>query len=158
MRVMIREAKKEDLKKIYELDFDFLNYEAKIDSSLKRVNKEIRKYEIEFINKKFKSRDAKIFIASLDSKLIGYCYGSIWKLDPNHKISPEGYLCNCFVSEKYRNKRVGKKLVEALIAWLKKKGAKRISLDITEKNKNGIRFWKKLGFKPHPWKRMCLEI
>lgn len=150
---------KKELEGVYKLDLALLKYEAQIDSSLKKPNKKIKIYEKKFLNKKFKDKkNSLILIAKDKNKVIGYCLGSIQRLDPNHKINPEGYIFNVFVLENHRKKDLGSKLIKAMIKWFKLKKIKRVVIDITEKNKPGLIFFKKLGFKLHPFRRLCLHV
>lgn len=158
MEVSIKAAKKEELKDILKLDLELLTYEAKVDCSLKEPDEKIKAYEEKFLRERFDDKNSRIFVALNDSKLIGFCYGFIQKLDPNHKINPIGYLCNCYVLKEYRGFGIGKKLSVELINWFKSKGIKRVVLDVTEKNTLAVNVWKKMGFINHPWKRMCLDM
>ena len=158
MGLKIREARKKDLDEILKLDLNLLDYEAKIDTSLKSSNQKIKEFEKDFIIKKFNDKNARIFIAMFNFKIIGFCYGFVQKLDPNHRINPVGYLCSCYVKGKYRGRGIGEQLANKLINWFKSKRIKRVVLDVTKKNINAIKVWRKLGFKDHPWKRMCLDV
>ena len=53
-----------------------------------------------------------------------------------------------YVKENQRGKRLGKKLYEDVFKIAKKKGYKRIIIDIFDANTNSLGFHKKVGFKP----------
>ena len=53
-----------------------------------------------------------------------------------------------FVREDYRGKGLGKLLYKDAIKKAKKKGFKKIVIDVFEANKNSVEFHKRLGFKP----------
>jgi ribosomal protein S18 acetylase RimI-like enzyme len=159
MSVEIKKVQtKKELEEVYKLDLALLRYEAEVDSSLRKPNDKIKRYEKRFLDQKFKDKNSLILIARDNGKPIGYCLGSIQKLDPNHKVNPEGYIFNIFVLDGYRRNGVGKKLIRAMIDWFKEKNIKRIVVDVTEKNKAGLAFFEKLGFRLHPFRRLCLDV
>ena len=51
-----------------------------------------------------------------------------------------------FILEEFRERGVGKKLMEGFIDWCKKKGVKRIKLVASIQNSKAIKFYHKLGF------------
>jgi ribosomal protein S18 acetylase RimI-like enzyme len=86
MSVEIKKVQtKKELEEVYKLDLALLRYEAEVDSSLRKPNDIAR-----------------------DNGKAGYCLGSIQKLDPNHKVNPEGYIFNIFVLDGYRRNGVEK--------------------------------------------------
>jgi ribosomal protein S18 acetylase RimI-like enzyme len=105
-----------------------------------------------------KKSNALFLIAKSNNKVIGYALGWVQKIDLNHKINEEGYICNVYVLDEYRKQKIGKLLTDNLIKWFKEKGIKRAVLDITEKNKLGLNFWERYGFGLHPFRRMCLDL
>lgn len=51
-----------------------------------------------------------------------------------------------FVYPEYRREGVGRRLAEALIAWLKESGANEIQSGVVAGNLRGLRFWEAVGF------------
>ncbi len=51
-----------------------------------------------------------------------------------------------FIYPEYRREGVGRRLAEALIAWLKESGAHEIQSGVVAGNLRGLRFWEAVGF------------
>ena len=58
-----------------------------------------------------------------------------------------GYIYHTAVSEKFRKKGIGQKLVTSSLSALKTEGINKVALVVFSKNKLGNLFWEKLGFK-----------
>lgn len=85
-----------------------------------------------------KNENTIIFKAVLGGKIIGFANGS-WVLD-------EGELLNIAVLENYRNMGIAKELFNFLEEYFKEKKAKKIFLEVREKNIPAISFYQKHGF------------
>lgn len=57
-----------------------------------------------------------------------------------------GYIYHAAVSEDYRRKGIGKKLVETAISSLRKIGIRKVALVVFADNSRGNNFWESLGF------------
>lgn len=57
-----------------------------------------------------------------------------------------GYIYHTTVKESYRGQGVGKALVSAVIATLKKEGINKVALVAFAANESGNKFWESLGF------------
>lgn len=57
-----------------------------------------------------------------------------------------GYIYHTTVKENYRGQGVGKALVSAVIAALKKEGINKVALVAFAANESGNKFWESLGF------------
>lgn len=57
-----------------------------------------------------------------------------------------GYIYHTTVKESYRGQGVGKALVSAVIAALKKEGINKVALVAFAANESGNKFWESLGF------------
>ena len=55
------------------------------------------------------------------------------------------YLDDLYVTETYRNKGVGKMLLEKVIALAKNSQCKKVRWQVSKWNSNGIEFYKKMG-------------
>ncbi len=58
----------------------------------------------------------------------------------------KGFIYHTVVKEKYRNKGIGKKLVENAIKSLKEENITKIAVLVNSDNISGTDFWKSLGF------------
>ena len=71
---------------------------------------------------------------------------------PISKYYKKGYISNLFVMKKYRQKGIGKKLVQKAEEWLRKNGAHHATLEIHVDNKSALNFYHGLGFKDYTMK------
>ena len=89
-------------------------------------------------------RTNKIFLDIVfffNDKLIGY--GSI-NLEMKLKKGLMAYIEDVVVHKEFRNKKIGKMIVDYLIEVIQKEGCYKIKIDCS---KNNILFYEKLGFK-----------
>ncbi|OAG27116.1 ribosomal protein S18-alanine N-acetyltransferase [Thermodesulfatator autotrophicus] len=78
------------------------------------------------------------WVALLDEKLVGYiCF---WI------IRDEVHLANIAVHPRYRQKGIGSKLLKTFLSFAKRKGAKRVYLEVRARNKLAQKFYQKFGF------------
>lgn len=79
-----------------------------------------------------------------DKKLIGYLIGD-FRTFPDNRYG--FYISYVFIAEKYRNQKLGSKLMNLLIEKCKKVSVKFIILTCDTNDKKIVNFYKKYGFK-----------
>ena len=79
------------------------------------------------------------FVATLHNKIIG-------TIITGHD-GRRGYIYHTAVSENFRKKGIGQKLVTSSLAALKNEGINKVALVVFSNNNLGNFFWEKLGFK-----------
>lgn len=89
------------------------------------------------VESSFRDKTIFYFLALEEKKIIGYLIGTA----PFAGVSSIYWLA---VNKEYQGRGIGKKLVNKFISFLKKKGAHKINLSIT--NRKNIPFYEKLGF------------
>ncbi len=77
-------------------------------------------------------------VAKLEGKIVGYCLA--WIVDDTCEIHRIG------VAENLQGKGVGRKLLTSLLEISRKRGVKQAILEVSEKNKKAISFYRNLGF------------
>ena len=82
-----------------------------------------------------------------DKDLIGYLVGD-FRVLPDNRYGY--YISYVFISEKYRNKKLGSKLMNMLMNECKSRGVNLIVLTCDSRDKQIISFYKKYGFKMDP--------
>ena len=89
--------------------------------------------------KKYLKRNPKTcFIAKEGNKIVGAILSG--------HDGRRGYIYHIVVDFKYRNKGLGKNLVNYAIEGLKKEGINKVAFVVFKKNEIGNNFWEKLGF------------
>ena len=94
--------------------------------------------------------DVTIIIAERKKQIIG---GLICSLETSPSIPilvPRKIACieNITVSQAFRNKGIGRLLIEAIQEWAVQGGASAIELTVWEFNQAAARFYERLGFQP----------
>ena len=139
---MIREAKIEDvdvLNKLFQklLEYERENYDDNIKEDL-NINS--------YFNNKINQADNIILIVEENNKIIGYIYSNI---DSDNKIKKEleASINSIYIIDKYRNKKIGTKLVNEMINLLKEKNVKYVYIENLKDNGCAKYLYGKLGFK-----------
>lgn len=150
--VKIRNLQKNDEKQLLRIATNFLrkHQRGKIVSKKllpliryrdydRHLREDVKKYM------KLSPRDAVIFVAEDNKKLIGYIYDRIMN-EPKMVLNRVGIIEDWFVEDKYRNKRIGELLWYRLIKWLREKKCNRLELDVFPTNNHAINIYHRLGF------------
>jgi ribosomal protein S18 acetylase RimI-like enzyme len=140
-QVKIRHAKKKDTKKIIELL-------AQLDRPLPRNPYLVRKFRIiigSYIDSNSTMNTSGVIVASVDSRIIGMV--SFVVIDRlNHPFS-EFWIPELVVSKEFRNKGIGKLLINKCESIARKKRCYRIRLESRSDRIYAHNFYKKIGFR-----------
>ncbi len=150
-KIIIREAKPEDAKRLCELGNEFLKH-LEGDSPLLKLEKlNLSKASIKSWQKGLEKppKDFFTFVAEKDNKILGYMELMIKDNEPLHlfKIKKFGWIEAVVVDKKFRNQKIGKQLYEYAIKLFKNKNITYIRLSVFLKNELGHSFWIRKGFK-----------
>lgn len=145
--MIIEVATFEDLNEIQRLNKMLFDYEH--NNFDKTFNLEWTFGEIgtKYFSDSITDENACALVAKDGDKIVGYLVG--WMKDkdnPCRVFKKQAELENMFISEEYRGKNVGSKLVERFIDWAKKSGAGNIRVATAAKNDKAIAFYRKCGF------------
>lgn len=76
------------------------------------------------------------FVATIENKVVGWIMG---------RAKEDGiFSFGIYVDRLFRNQRVGTKL---MMVFMERNGARKISIDVSVSNREGIRFYEKFGLK-----------
>jgi len=103
---------------------------------------------IDSFKERFLNKEIIILTAFYDNILSGFLVAEdkSQKIDAIETILPSTCLHLLFVNSKFRNKRIGKVLLETFIKAQKKKGIASIYIKLPQKYKSGIKFLQKNDF------------
>ena len=144
----ILEATKEDIPSLIKLNNEVQelhrNWYPEIFKKLD--SNELKQWFIEALG----NINTKIHIAFIDSFPVGYLISKIINREENvFKYSSKCMdIDQIVISEKYRNKGIGKKILEEVTSYAKGLGIITISLSVLTKNSNAINAYTKMGFEP----------
>lgn len=124
---MIRIMKIEDYEKVYDL---WIHTEGMGLNTIDDSREGIAKYLLRNPNT--------CFVAEENGELVGVIMSG--------HDGRRGFIYHTTVKAEYRNRGIGKKLVDLVLGALKKEGIHKVALVAFEKNVLGNTFWEKVGF------------
>lgn len=93
----------------------------------------------ESFKKELTNNVARYLVAKIDGKIVGYV--GIWL------VLDEGHITNVAVHKEYRGKKIGDKLVQALVELCKDNNIESMTLEVRVSNIVAQNLYKKYGFK-----------
>jgi ribosomal protein S18 acetylase RimI-like enzyme len=91
---------------------------------------------------------AVILVSERDGSVTGYAYGTLEDRDWNLLLDEHGAIHDIYVTANERRHGAGRLLLEAMVAELEARGAKRIVLSTMVDNERAQRLFRELGFRP----------
>lgn len=144
--LIIRKANLDDLENILLLSDGLtladLPYDKEVDVNWAHTEKGRKFYE-----DKIAETSGVCFVAELNDKLIGYMVAGK-KSVASYRYVTVAELENIFVSEDFRSKGVGKKLMDEFKNWARQLGVDKVAVNVFALNEKGIEFYKREGFLP----------
>jgi ribosomal protein S18 acetylase RimI-like enzyme len=135
--VIINEASDKDIPIILGLLYELGRPKPQNDSDVNAFGKLVKTY--------LKDSDKTILVAELDGiKIVGMV--SVMFLERLNQTTLEMYIPELIILEKYRNKGIGKKLINSCISLAQEKNCHRIRLESGNVRKESHQFYRHLGF------------
>ena len=142
----IRQAVKNDSAQLKSLFLENQKYTQKFDKEVV-VNEQTEKEIEKDVERAFKEPNNQIFVAEENQKIVGFI---IANFSPG--VIRSGWINEIFITESFRKKGIGFKLMAKGIDCLKQKGAKKVELITHKLNQEVLSFYQKLDFKKQPAK------
>ena len=92
------------------------------------------------------SKNAIIFLAEKDGKIIGYCLCRIKRNIPIFKVTHLGHIGDLYVKKEYRKLGISSMFKNEALKWFKSKGIKYSSIMVSPENSRARGIYKKWGF------------
>jgi ribosomal protein S18 acetylase RimI-like enzyme len=140
MNIKLRKANERDIGIISKLLHRYDLFEHKLDARIE-VDSE-RKYKKDLLQM-FKDKSDTFILAEDGPIVVGLISYTIWK-QGSKKASAIGDI---FIIDAYRRKGIGKRLIRYVLKELKRQKCRFVQSGVRPKNKIGIDFWQKQGFK-----------
>jgi GNAT superfamily N-acetyltransferase len=140
----IRLAKIEELETLLKFEQGIVTAERPFNPTLK--DGEIHYYDLA---KLVESPLAAVYVAELNGELIASGYVLEKEAKDYLKHEKYAYLGFMFVKPAHRGKGINQLILDALLAWAKKRNLSEIRLKVYSENASAIRAYEKAGFKPH---------
>lgn len=155
MALQIRKATRRDLPQIGKLAGELVRQHYAFDPQrfMSIPNPEAG-YEWWF-GKELSNKKAVIYCARLDGKLVGYAYARLEPRDWNSLLDAHAALHDVLVAKSARRKGVAKKLLERMQQELRQRGAPRVVLHTSVRNKAAQKLFAALGFRKTMLEMTC---
>lgn len=157
MKIVIREAKLDELKIIQDMNYKLFLWDYDRDPAL-NIQWPYEEAGAEYFKNKISGETGACFVAEEDGKVVGYVAGRVDKKVDKTDTLLRSELENIYIEEEARSHGVGKRLVETFIDWCKNNGSQSTVVTAYYHNEDAIEFYKACGFKPYGLKlEMRLE-
>ena len=155
LSVNIRKTSIKDIPRIVELWKALTKHHVRelgFGKGLYKLKKGIGPGYGKFVKKQIRSRNAAVFVAEKENKLIGFALVYIQKLPPILVHDKEAYVSDIFVEDLYRRKGLGSMLLREAEKWADEKGIFSLGLVVDTKNDAALAAYRKFGFFEHRFK------
>ena len=88
-----------------------------------------------------------LFVASAGGRTVGFISGELRQGSPTFLPRTWASVDDVFVESAYRNRGMGRALLQSVLAWARERGADGISLQVAAANTRGRKFYQDLGFR-----------
>jgi ribosomal protein S18 acetylase RimI-like enzyme len=145
---VIRRATRDDLKHVGRLGALLVAAHHEFDSRrfLAATDRTKEGYAA-FLGSQLDEPDAAVFVAEVDANVIGYAYVAVESYDYMTLRGPAGLLHDIIVDPERRGHGVGRRLLEAVLAYVQSRGLSQLLLSTAERNEAAQRFFASAGFR-----------
>ena len=151
-----RQAKEKDIPRVVELWKEFIDFHKTRDSFFSRCKEGPENFG-KFIAENLQKDDAIVYVAEMDSTVIGHILATIQNYPPVFEIKRYGLVNDLAVASAYRRAGIGQHLFALVKDWFVSKDIRRIEIEVAIANEVSTSFWGKMNFKPY--KEICyLEL
>lgn len=89
-----------------------------------------------------------VLVAEVDGRLIGYAAGNLSEAKPMFQHGPYGAIGTFYVTETWRRRGIGRRLVARLLDWFRQRGMPEARVTAWASNPVSNAFWRAMGFQP----------
>jgi GNAT superfamily N-acetyltransferase len=142
----IRPATRKDLKDIVRMAAALTEHERAFEPRYASPAR-LRKAHAQFHASTMRKKNWKYYVAQEGGRVVGYALGELRKAWKVYAFKKRGYIQDVYVDKPFRLKGAASRLIAALSAWFRSRGAAWASLQCYPRNANALRLYRKLGFK-----------
>ncbi len=100
-----------------------------------------------FLGTQLQEPDAVLFVAEQEERIVGYVYATVEPQSWQELREESGFIHDLFVDEQARGGRIGIRLLDAALAWLKERGQVQVVLWSAAPNAAAQRVFERCGFR-----------
>lgn len=142
--LIIRFAKDTDLDRINELLYQV--HKVHSDARPDLFKQGAKKYTDEEVLKIINDSHYKVFVADIDSKVVGYAFCIIKEEESNSLCHIKTlYVDDLCVDKEIRGKHIGSSLFNSVCDYAKKNNFYNVTLNVWASNKEALKFYEKIG-------------
>ncbi len=144
--VIIRSAQRKDADAIGLLWEKLVDYHQIIDAAMPRASRGGATHYARRIREQIDENFSHVIVAEHNGQIVGFVVGVIVDLTPE-VFQPEtnGFLADIYIEESYRSGGLGRRIVDALIAWFQSRGVLHMEWYVAAQNNAGRAFWQTIG-------------
>jgi GNAT superfamily N-acetyltransferase len=143
--LQIRSATTRDISRILPLWEALAALHGELDEALAVEPGVVRDYA-EFLWETIGRSDACVMLGLDGDRTVSFALGRIQVLPLPFRERRRGWIQDVFTVPDRRREGIGRKVVEALLAWFERRGVALVELTVAVANPEALRFWERLGF------------
>lgn len=147
--VVVRRANEGDLRELKRLWLLLYEDQQEYDQKFLNTKWTQSKAGASYIKKTILGRNFRTYVIASDGRLHGFITFTIVKpsdVGPERINIKLAEIEGVFIEKSFRGRDYGEKMAAKLLEWAKKRGVNRVKVAAYYHNKNGIGFYRKLGF------------
>ena len=145
---MIREANLDDTESIVDLWEEMMNLHIQ-KSSIYAIKGDARETYSFYLKKIIENHESIVLVCEIENRIVGYIMAEESLLPPVYKEEKVGTVVEICITEKYRNKGIGEKLLDKTEKWFISKDITTIECVISDFNEISKDFWFKNKYEPY---------
>lgn len=144
--VILREAQESDLEDIIRLWHELMDVHARQDAYFCTAESAIDAYR-QFTRLNIRNANSLILVAEIDGMVVGEILAKVYEYPPIYPRMSYIEILEIAVTQTYRRRGVGAKLVAAVLKHCREKGFHYFECSVSSANASGQCFWQKMGFR-----------
>jgi ribosomal protein S18 acetylase RimI-like enzyme len=156
VKVILRDAQLSDCAVIGQLWRELMDLHSAMDERFALAENADSAFQA-YLDNARKSQDYLVRIAETNGECVGFTISCILPNSPAYRTRWVGYINDISVSERMRNRGIGKALVKDAHRWLKAHGAESVEVYVSRANEGAQRFWRRIGGRDY-LDRLTVEI
>jgi ribosomal protein S18 acetylase RimI-like enzyme len=145
---MIREANVDDTGSIVDLWEEMMDFHIQ-KNNIYETKDDAREIYTFYLEKVIESHENLVLVCEIENEIVGYIIAEKSSLPPVYKEENVGTVVEICITEQYRNKGIGEKLLEKTEKWFVSKDINTIECVISDFNEISKGFWFKNKYKPY---------
>lgn len=147
-RLTVRRARAADLTGVVRLWAELADHHHRLDRRFRpRAPDGCRTFR-KWVREALTAKDSVLLLASVAGRPVGFAHGGLKPGPPPLKPRLGGFVSHLVVTQYARRRGVGRRLLRAVEAWCRRRGAKAVTLTAAVRNAEGQAFYAAMGFTP----------